>query len=82
MDVSVEPITEAQYEALLPMIAAYPRFYEVEEIDDERNRAFFRRFVAPSEAGTLLGAWTATSSSATPASIGTAALSAPPKRSS
>ena len=57
MKVIVEPITEAQYEALLPMIAAYQRFYEVEEIDDERNRAFFRRFVAPSEAGTLLGAW-------------------------
>jgi GNAT superfamily N-acetyltransferase len=57
MEVSVEPIAEAQYEALLPMIAAYQRFYEVEEIDDERNRAFFRRFVAPSEAGTLLGAW-------------------------
>ena len=57
MDPRVEPITPAQYEALLPMIAAYQRFYEVEEIDDERNRAFFRRFVAPSEAGTLLGAW-------------------------
>ena len=29
----------------------------VEEIDDERNRAFFSRFLAPSENGMLLGAW-------------------------
>lgn len=39
------------------MIAAYQRFYEVEEIDVERNRSFFRRFIAPSEDGVLLGAW-------------------------
>ena len=44
-------------DALLPMIAAYQRFYEVEDIDTERNRAFFSRFVAPSEDGMLLGAW-------------------------
>ena len=43
--------------ALLPLIAAYQRFYEVEDIDEERNRAFFRRFLAPSEDGLLLGAW-------------------------
>jgi GNAT superfamily N-acetyltransferase len=42
---------------LLPMIAAYQRFYEVEKIDDERNRAFFSRFLAPSGDGMLLGAW-------------------------
>lgn len=56
-DVRVEPISAAQLETLLPMIAAYQRFYEVEEIDEERNRAFFTRFVAPSEDGMLLGAW-------------------------
>lgn len=39
------------------MIAAYQRFYGIEEIDTERNRAFFARFVAPSENGMLLGAW-------------------------
>jgi GNAT superfamily N-acetyltransferase len=42
---------------LLPLIAAYQRFYEVDEIDDERNRAFFSRFIAPSDDGILLGAW-------------------------
>jgi len=39
------------------MIAEYQRFYEVEEIDEERNREFFARFVSPSENGMLLGAW-------------------------
>ncbi len=53
----IEPITGQQMEALLPLIAAYQRFYEAEAIDDERNRAFFSRFLAPSEDGMLLGAW-------------------------
>jgi GNAT superfamily N-acetyltransferase len=53
----IEPISASQFEALLPLIAAYQRFYEVAEIDDERNRAFFSRFVAPSDDGMLLGAW-------------------------
>jgi GNAT superfamily N-acetyltransferase len=53
----VEPVSEEQIEALLPLIAAYQRFYAVERIDDERNRAFFARFIAPSEDGMLLGAW-------------------------
>ncbi len=56
-DVRVEPISATQLETLLPMIAAYQRFYEVDEIDEERNRSFFARFVAPSEDGMLLGAW-------------------------
>jgi GNAT superfamily N-acetyltransferase len=56
-NVRVEPISAAQLEILLPMIAAYQGFYEVEEIDETRNRTFFARFVAPSEDGMLLGAW-------------------------
>jgi GNAT superfamily N-acetyltransferase len=55
-EVEIAPVTAAQFEELLPMIAAYQRFYEVEDIDEERNRAFFRRFIAPSEDGMLLGA--------------------------
>jgi GNAT superfamily N-acetyltransferase len=53
----VEPISDGQLQTLLPLIAAYQRFYEVEDVDEERNRAFFARFVAPSENGMLLGAW-------------------------
>jgi GNAT superfamily N-acetyltransferase len=55
--VRIEPISAEQLETLLPLIAAYQRFYEVEEIDEERNRAFFRRFLAPSDDGMLIGAW-------------------------
>ena len=50
-------MSEGQLDALLPLIAAYQRFYEVGDVDDERNRAFFRRFLAPSDDGMLLGAW-------------------------
>ena len=53
----IAPIEVEQLEQLLPMIAEYQRFYEVEEIDEERNREFFARFIAPSENGMLLGAW-------------------------
>jgi GNAT superfamily N-acetyltransferase len=53
----IEPVSEAQLEQLLPLIAAYQRFYEVDDVDDERNRAFFTRFIAPSDNGLLLGAW-------------------------
>jgi len=53
----IEPVSKTQFERLLPMIAAYQRFYEVEEINQERNRAFFSRFIAPSDDGILLGAW-------------------------
>lgn len=53
----IEPISLDEFETLLPMIASYQRFYEAEEIDGGRNRAFFSRFIAPSEDGMLLGAW-------------------------
>jgi GNAT superfamily N-acetyltransferase len=55
--VRIEPISASQLETLLPLIAAYQCFYEVEDIDTERNRAFFSRFLAPSDDGMLLGAW-------------------------
>ena len=48
-EIEIAPVTAARVRALLPLIAAYQRFYEVEEIDEERNRAFFRRFLAPSD---------------------------------
>lgn len=55
-ELEIAPIHAEEFEQLLPLIAAYQRFYEVAEIDQERNRAFFRRFLAPSEDGLLLGA--------------------------
>src|SRR5262245_17519658 len=57
MDLRIEPVSEGQFEGLLPMIAAYQGFYEAEDIRTERNRAFFRRFIAPSDEGLLIAAW-------------------------
>jgi GNAT superfamily N-acetyltransferase len=54
--VRVEPLSEDDIEAALPLFAGYQRFY-LAEPDDERNRTFFRGFVAPSENGIVLGAW-------------------------
>jgi GNAT superfamily N-acetyltransferase len=56
-EIRIDPIEPGQLEQLLPLVADYQRFYEVEEVDAERNRAFFARFLAPSEDGMLLGAW-------------------------
>jgi GNAT superfamily N-acetyltransferase len=55
-EAEIAPIHAEEFEELLPLIAAYQRFYEAETIDEERNRNFFRRFLAPSEDGLLLGA--------------------------
>lgn len=55
-EVEIAPIHTDEFEQLLPLIASYQRFYEAERIDEERNRGFFRRFLAPSEDGLLLGA--------------------------
>ena len=52
----ISPVEAAEFEWLLPLIAEYQRFYEAEDVDTERNRSFFRRFLAPSEDGMLLGA--------------------------
>ena len=51
----VAPIQAAGYDEVLPLIAAYQRFYEVEP-DTGRNAAFFRRFIETDDHGALLGA--------------------------
>jgi GNAT superfamily N-acetyltransferase len=53
----VAPLAVEDLPAALPLIAGYQRFYGVERPDDGRNLAFFRRFIAPSDDGLLLGAW-------------------------
>lgn len=53
--IEIAPLrSAAELAALLPLIAAYQRFYAVEDVDDERNRAFFARFLSPSEDGAIL----------------------------
>ena len=55
MTVTIAPAaTEEDLEAVLPLVADYQRFYGVEAPDDERNRAFFRRFLAPGDGGLIL----------------------------
>jgi GNAT superfamily N-acetyltransferase len=55
-DVEVRALRVNELGDALPLIAGYQRFYRAEP-DEERNRAFFGRFIEPSEEGLLLGAW-------------------------
>jgi GNAT superfamily N-acetyltransferase len=55
-ELQISPVEAAEFERMLPLIGSYQRFYEVGEVDEERNRSFFRRFLAPSDDGLLLGA--------------------------
>lgn len=55
MTPDIAPVEAAGFADVLPLVAAYQRFYEVEPAD-ERNAAFFRRFVDTDEHGVLLGA--------------------------
>jgi len=40
----IEPVSENNLEEVLPLIRLYQEFYEIADIDDERNRSFFSRF--------------------------------------
>lgn len=53
--IDIAPVRSSEYAEVLPLIAAYQQFYEVEP-DDERNDGFFRRFVERDDDGALLGA--------------------------
>lgn len=55
--IAIGPAGPDELGSLLPLIAAYQRFYGVDSPDDERNRSFFGRFVPPGDEGLLLGAW-------------------------
>ena len=57
MPIEIRPITEETFPEVEPLLAAYQRFYEIEDIDPERNREFFGRFVGSDHSGWLLGAW-------------------------
>lgn len=57
MDPLVASLTADHYERVLPLIADYQRFYGADAPDHATNDAFFRRFLAPSDHGLLLGAW-------------------------
>jgi GNAT superfamily N-acetyltransferase len=53
----VRPATAAELGLLLPLIADYQRFYAGSAREEGHNAAFFGRFLAPSDAGLLIGAF-------------------------
>jgi GNAT superfamily N-acetyltransferase len=55
--IGVRPATAADLGALLVLIADYQRFYAGSARDEAHNAAFFRRFVAPGDAGMILAAF-------------------------
>ncbi len=57
MPIEIRPITADDFSLVEPMLAAYQTFYEVEDIDPDRNREFFSRFIGSNHSGWLLGAW-------------------------
>jgi GNAT superfamily N-acetyltransferase len=55
---AVRPVDAAALGAVLPLIAAYQRFYGVAEPDEAANRAFWSRFIVPDgDRGLLLAAY-------------------------
>ena len=57
MSIEIMPVTEETFDKVVPLFAAYQTFYEVEDIDEQRNRDFFSRFIGSNHSGWLLGAW-------------------------
>lgn len=53
----IRAVTEDEFSLFEPLFVLYQEFYEVEEIDPERNRRFFSRFVGGTDDGWLLGAF-------------------------
>lgn len=53
----IRAVTQDEFPRFEPLFRLYQEFYEVEDIDDERNRAFFSRFVGGTADGWLLGAF-------------------------
>ena len=54
MPIAVAPAAEADLDEVLPLFAAYQRFYAGADRGDEANRAFLARFLHPSDDGLLL----------------------------
>ncbi len=57
MAIDIRPVTVEELPEILPLIAAYQEFYEVEDIDRDRNLSFFSRFVGENDDGWIHAAW-------------------------
>ena len=51
----IEPINVKNLNEVLPLIRKYQEFYNVDKIDDDKNRAFFSQFGYSSNKGCLFG---------------------------
>ncbi len=51
----IEPIDVKNLNEVLPLIRKYQEFYNVEKIDDDKNRTFFSQFGHSSNKGCLFG---------------------------
>lgn len=49
--VQITPVSTDNFEDLLELVEGYQRFYQVSEIDRERNRSFFSQFLDTPEEG-------------------------------
>ena len=52
--IQIAPATTGDLDDVVPLFAAYQRFYTGDQRADDHNRAFLSRFVAPSDDGLLL----------------------------
>lgn len=51
----IEPINVKNLNEVLPLIRKYQEFYNIDKIDDDKNRAFFSQFGYSSNKGCLFG---------------------------
>ena len=57
MEIEIRTVTEQSLPRVEPLIEAYQRFYDSEDIDPARNQEFFSRFIGSDREGWLLAAW-------------------------
>jgi GNAT superfamily N-acetyltransferase len=50
-DLRIKPVAEADLDQLLPLLAEYQQFYQVDRVGNTTNRMFFSRFARDSKEG-------------------------------
>lgn len=55
--IEIRAVTDDEFSLFEPLFMLYQEFYEVEEVDPDRNRKFFSRFLGGTADGWLLGAF-------------------------
>ncbi|MCB0862909.1 MAG: GNAT family N-acetyltransferase [Solirubrobacterales bacterium] len=55
--IEIRPVTAEEFPRFEPLFISYQEFYEVEEIDPDRNREFFSRFVVREDGSATADGW-------------------------